>query len=202
MSKSSVVILLLSSLSFNAFTTENTIPDSWQSVEPQTIDSSYHRDFAYRHNKGFYLAASFGPQWNQSLQNPAAGAFRFGGKFSIGWIATENLAIHANVWGNFLEQSSLVAAGPGVTYFFGDSNIGLGAAIGVGQVFSTSATNMEKFRETVLAGELSLGKYWWLSEKVSLGTSLVTGMHGFTLSNASLSSVGWHAGLRLELVYN
>lgn len=202
MKKSLALLLLVSSLSLSAIANEKVAPDSWQAVDPQQVDNQYNRKFAFKHDKGFYLAMGIGPQWNQSLQNPVAGAFRFGGKFSIGFVPLYNFAVHANVWGSFLEESSLLAAGPGVTYFFGDSNVGLSAAFGVGQVFSTSMSTQEKFRETVLAGEVGLGKYWWVSENVSLGGTLVTGLHGLTLSNANVSSLGWDIGLRLELIFN
>lgn len=202
MKKILYICLTLFFLSFESFAQEQTTPDSWASLPSQPIDSRFNQNFDYKHDKGFYFSLGIGPQWNQSLKNPAAGAFRFGGKASIGFLPVENLALHANVWGNFLEEASLVAVGPGVTYFFGDSDIALGAAVGIGWVFSTPLTSDQKFRETVLATELSLGKYWWVDTDLSFGVSAVTGVSGITLSNASLSNVSWHTGLRAELVFN
>ena len=179
------------------------IPDSkfLGTLPQQKISSSYNKDFGFKHDKGFFLAASIGPQWNQSIQNPDAGAFRFGGRVALGWVAVENLAIHGGLWGAYLKEASMFAVGPGVTYFFGESNVGLGAQVGIGQV-SGEPTPGNNFRETVLAGELNIGKYWWLSKKNSLGLVLATGLYGFTLTQGATNSVGWNTGLRLEYVFN
>lgn len=165
------------------------------------MDRQYVRNFAFQHDKGFYLSMSLGPQWNQAIQNPSASGLRFGGQFGIGFVPIRNLVVHANFWGNFLEQASLLAIGPGVTCFLGDSNVALGAALGIGSVFG-EAPNNKTFRETVLTTELSAGKYWWLSRSNSLGISFVIGLYGLTLSQGSFNSVGWNTGLRLAYVFN
>lgn len=194
-----VILLLL--VHAHLFAVENPNTGSWKMVPEQRVDRQYVRNFPFQHDKGFYLSMSLGPQWNQAIQNPSASGLRFGGQLGIGFVPVRNLAVYANFWGNFLEQASLLAAGPGVTYFLGDSNVGLGAALGIGSVFG-DAPNNKTFRETVLATELSAGKYWWLSKNNSLGLTFVIGLYGLTLSQGSFNSVGWNTGLRLAYVFN
>ena len=170
-------------------------------VPEQRVDRQYIRNFPFQHDKGFYLSLSLGPQWNQSIQNPSASAVRFGGQLGIGWVPIRNLALQGNFWGNFLEQASWWAVGPGLTCFFGESNVGLGIQAGVGQVLGKTADS-KRFRETVLATELNLGKYWWISKNGSLGLVWVLGMYGFTLSQGTLNSAGWNTGLRLGYIFN
>lgn len=170
-------------------------------VPEQRVDRQYVRNFPFQHDKGFYLSLSLGPQWNQAIQNPSASGLRFGGQLGVGFVPVKNLAVHGNFWGNFLEQASVLAMGPGLTYFLGNSNVGLGAKLGIGFVFG-EAPNNKTFRETVLATELSAGKYWWLSKNNSLGLSFVVGLYGLTLSQGSFNSVGWNTGLRLGYVFN
>ncbi len=148
------------------------------------------------------MKSSPGPQWNQALRNPNHGAFRFGGKFLLGFLPTHSLAIQGGVWGNFLEEATMVAGGPGITAFFGDTNISLTANLGVGTVFNLPKEGIENFRETILAGEVSLAKLWWVSPRTSLGLSASVGGYGFTLSQRTFSSIGWYGGLRMDYVFN
>lgn len=196
------VSLLLFVVFFETFSVAQNSPPSWQDGPSQDVDSKFHRDFDYKHDQGFYFQLGFGPQWNQSLQNPTASGIRFGGNLAIGFIPVENLAIHADVWGNYLDEASVLSIGPGVTYFLGDSNVGIGGSIGIGQVFASGNVNRAAFRETVLSGEFSAGKYWWIGPKSSVGVSVNVGLYGLTLSSGDVSSTGWHSGLKLEYIFN
>lgn len=171
------------------------------SAPKQLVYSRWQKDFPFQHDKGVFFAASTGPQWVQSIQNPKAAALRFGGDLSLGWFAAENLALHVTAWGSFLEEASFVAAGPGVTGFFGD-NFSLGAALGLAQVTSTSLSKDVVFNEWVLAGQLKAGKYWWLGENTSLGISLIAGLYGLSISSGKISTVGWQIGPRIEFIFN
>lgn len=181
----------------------NEYPDSssWRMVPEQRVDRQYVRNFPFQHDKGFYLSISIGPQWNQALRNPSASALRFGGELGLGFIPARNLGALVNFWGHFLEQASVLAIGPGLIYFLGDSHVGLGAKLGIGFVFGETPNN-KNFRETILATELSAGKYWWISKNSSLGFSFVVGLYGLTLSQVHFNSVGWNTGLRLGYVFN
>lgn len=179
------------------------LPDSefLKGAPEQRIDRQYVRNFPYQHDKGFLLSIGFGPAWNQAIQNPSAAALRFGGQIGIGFVPVRNLALHANVWGNYLEQASFWGSGPGMTYFLTPSQISLGLKLGVGNVSGKTSDN-KNFRETVLVTEFCLAKYWWLSASNSLGLSWANGFYGFTLAQGSLSSMGWSTGLRIEYLYN
>ena len=176
-------------------------PEVLRHAPEQPVVRQYRRNFPYQHDKGFLLSLAFGPSWNQALQNPSASALRFSGQIGVGFVPTRNLAIHANLWGNYLEPASLWSAGPGITYFFAPSHIAMGLKLGLGNVSGKGSEN-KTFRETVLATEFSIAKYWWISGSNSLGLSWVTGFYGLTLSQGAFSSVGWSTGLRIEYVYN
>ena len=172
------------------------------SSTPQKILSRYQTDFSFHHDKGVYFTASIGPQWNHSLKNPQAKGIRFGGKVGLGWYVVDGLALYAAAWGNFLEQASLVAGGPGIAILFDGPNMGIDLSLGIGRALSVFKDKGYKdFAETVLAGNLSIAKYWWVSDKNSLGLSLNSGVHGFSLSAGKLGTFGWSAGLSLAFLF-
>lgn len=197
-------LLVFNSLNFavaeesNKSGEEFILPDS----PPQKAYRRYQTNFAYQHDRGFYLSATLGPQWNHSVKNPDAKAFRFGGKFGIGWFVADGIALHGAAWGNFLEQASLIAGGPGVTFLFDGPHIGLDLALGLGRAFNTvKKEGYENFAETVLAMNLSLSKLWWLSSSTSFGVSLMSGLHGLTITTGKFSSIGWNVGLGLSFLF-
>lgn len=170
--------------------------------QPQKVYRRYQTNFDYQHDRGFYLTATVGPQWNHSISNPDAKAFRFGGKFGLGWFVANGVALYGAVWGNFLEQATLVASGPGVAFLINGPNIGIDLSLGVGRAFSAiKKEGYEDFAETVLAANLSLAKFWWLSGSTSLGISLMSGIHGLTVTTGKFSSVGWNIGLGLAFLF-
>lgn len=68
-----------------------------------------------------------------------------------------------------MEDASLVAAGPGVGFLFDSTNIGVDLSVGVGRALNViKKPSVNDFAETVLAANLAIGKYWWLSGKTSL----------------------------------
>jgi len=120
----------------------------------------------------------------------------------LGWYVADGVALFGAAWGNFLEQASLVAGGPGVAFLFGGPNIGLDLSLGVGRVFSAvKKESYSDFAETVLAANLSVAKFWWLSGSTSLGVSLMSGVHGLTVTTGKLSTVGWNLGLGLAFLF-
>lgn len=168
---------------------------------PQKVLSRYETNFARHHDRGFYLSATLGPQWVHSIKNPEAKAVRFGGKFGLGWYVADGIALYGATWGNFLEQASLVAGGPGVAFLFDGPNMGLDFSVGVGRALMVlPKEGFEDFAETVLAGNVALGKFWWLSSNSCLGISLNAGLHGFTITEGKLSSIGWNVGLGLSFL--
>lgn len=182
----------------NKPTEEFILPDS----PPQKVYRRYRTNFAYQHDRGCYLSATLGPQWNHSLKNPDAKAFRFGGKFGLGWYVANGVALYGAAWGNFLEQATLVAGGPGVAFLFNGPNISLDLSLGIGRAFSVvKKEGFEEFAETMLAANLALAKYWWLSGSTSLGVSLMSGIHGLTVTTGKFSSVGWNVGLGLSFLF-
>jgi hypothetical protein len=171
------------------------------SSPPQTILSHYQTDFAFHHDRGFYFSAATGPQWNHSIDKPSAKGIRFGGKINAGWFVADGFPICASLWGNFLEEASMIALGPGFAYFFNTINVGIDFSVGLARAFNAlEKDEIKNFTETILATNLSIGKFWWLSEKTSLGITLSTGIHGFTLSEAKISTFGWNAGLGLAFI--
>ena len=70
-----------------------------------------------------------------------------------------------------------------MAFLFDGPNMGLDFSVGVGRVFNAMEKDGYKdFAETVLATNISFGKYWWLSGSTNLGLTIFTGLHGFTLT--------------------
>lgn len=203
--KTLLTILITLLICKAGLTEPNQIPDPeiiLPASPPQKVYTRYQTNFGYHHDRGFYLSATIGPQWNHSLNNPNAKAFRFGGKFGLGWFVADGAAIHAAAWGNFLEQATLVAGGPGVTFLFSSPNLALDFSLGIGRAFNViKKESYENFAETVLAANLALTKFWWLSSSTSLGLSWMTGIHGLTVTKGELSSIGWNVGLGLAFLF-
>ncbi len=169
---------------------------------PQKVFRRFQSDFDFHHDRGFYFSAALGPQWNHSIDKPNAKGVRFGGKANAGFFAAEGFALFGSVWGNFLESASIIAGGPGVSFLFDSTNIGVDFTLGLARAFNpVQRDNIHDFAETVLAANLALGKYWWLSGKTSLGISLASGVHGLTIAEGKLSSFGWNAGLGLTFLF-
>jgi hypothetical protein len=197
-------LLVFNSLNF-AMAEESNKPTEefiFPETPPQKVYGRYQTNFSYQHDRGFYLSATLGPQWNHSLKNPDAKAFRFGGKIGLGWFVADGIALHASTWGNFLEQSTLIAGGPGVAFLFNGLNIGLDLSLGIGRAFSAvKKEGFEEFAETVLAANLSLAKFWCLSGSANLGVSLMSGIHGLTVTTGKFSSVGFNVGIGLAFLF-
>lgn len=169
---------------------------------PQKVIERYQQNFHYRHDRGIYAAFNLGPQWNHSLKNPNAKGFRFGGKANIGYFIADGLALFVSTWGDFLEEASLLAAGPGIAFFIDSTNMSFDLAVGVGRSFNPIHDDTIKdFNETLLATTLSLGKYWWLSKNSCIGMTVSSGFHGFSIAQSNFNSVGWSAGLGLTFLY-
>jgi hypothetical protein len=168
---------------------------------PQKVYSRYQTNFAFHHDRGLYFSAALGPQWNHSIDKPKSQAIRFGGKINLGGFVASGFSLFGSVWGNFLEAASLIAVGPGMALLFDKTNIGIDFSLGLGSVMNLiERPDIKNFNETVLATNLALSKYWWLSSKTSLGISLMSGIHGFTLTEGKLGSIGWNVGLGLAFL--
>lgn len=169
---------------------------------PQKIYGRYQTNFSFHHDRGVYFTASAGPQWNHSLKNPQAKGVRFGGKLGLGWYVADQVALYGALWGNFLEEASLIAGGPGIAFLFDGPNLGIDLSLGIGRAFSPfKGDDYVIFAETVLAANLSLTKYWWVSSKTSLGLSLNSGVHGLAISKGEIGTLGWSAGLSLAFLF-
>jgi len=169
---------------------------------PQKVLNRYQTNFDYHHDRGLYISAMLGPQWNHSIDKPHVKSIRFGGKFSLGWFVADGCSLHGSVWGNFLEAASLVAGGPGVAFLFDSANMSLDFSLGIGKVFNAfKSDDINDFSESVLAAHVSVGKFWWLSGKSSLGLVLSSGVHGMSLATGTINSVGWNAGLGLAFLF-
>jgi hypothetical protein len=97
-------------------------------------------------------------------------------------VCCRRVALYGATWGNFLEQASLIAGCPGVAFLFDGPNMSLDFSFGLGRAFTAiKKDGFEDFAETVLATNVSLGKFWWLSASNSIGLLLYGGAHGFTV---------------------
>lgn len=113
----------------------------------------------------------------------------------------DGVALFASAWGNFLEAACLVAGGPGVAFLFDSTNVSIDLSFGAGRAFNMiERSDINDFSEWLLAANLSMGKFWWLSSKTSFGVLLSSGIHGLTLSKGSLNSVGWNIGLNMAFL--
>jgi hypothetical protein len=203
--KSLLAIIISLSTFFPAIAEEN-VPNTEEVIlpvsPPQKVFQRYQTDFDYHHDRGFYLSASLGPQWNHSIEKPNAKGVRFGGKFNAGWFVADGFSLFASVWGNFLEAASIIAGGPGVAFLFDSTNIGIDFSVGIGKAFNAiKREDVNDFSESVLAAHLSIGKYWWLSGKTSMGVTLSSGIHGMSLSEGAINSFGWNAGFGLAFLF-
>lgn len=193
------IFMLLAFVSWPVFSEQKDRP--WENAPPQPIYTRFQRNMPYQHDRGFFFATSLGPAWVQSIQNPAVSGVRFFGDVSIGGLPCENLAVHASLWGSFLTEASVIMAGLGLTGFIGD-NWALSFSAGVGQVIGIETEQFSSFRESLLGLQIKAAKYWWVGPNTSLGVSLAAEAHGFSFLLGELSSIGFSAGPRLELVYN
>lgn len=171
------------------------------SSPPQKILPRYQSDFSFHHDRGIYFLTALGPQWNHSLDKPNAKGIRFGGKINAGWFVADGFPLFLSLWGNFLESASLIAVGPGLAVLFDSTNISIDFSFGLGRVFNViEKAEIKDFAESVLSANLSIGKYWWLSGKTSMGINLSSGVHGLTISQGKLSSFGFNAGLGIAFL--
>lgn len=173
----------------------------WEQAPPQPVYSRFQRNMGYQHDRGFFFEASVGPAWVQSFQNPVANGVRFSGDISMGGLPWEDIALHGTLWGAYLAESSVILVGPGLTGFLAN-NWALSASIGVGYVFSGGTDQLPAFRESILGLQIKGAKYWWVSSNLSMGVSLAAELHGFSFLQGEISSVGFSAGPRFELVFN
>lgn len=166
----------------------------------QPVYSQFQRNMPYQHDRGFFLSGSVSPAWVFGLNNPKTQAIRAAGDLSIGWMPWEKIALHLDIWGTIFEESSLVAAGPGATFFLPD-DWALSLSIGIGQAFSFQ-DGTDNFSESIFAGRVKAAKYWWVSPNLSIGPSLALGFHGFSFRQGAMSNVGGDMTLGLEILFN
>ena len=187
-------------LSQTAFSVEIPNRDQLDQTPPQPVFSQFQRNMPFQHDQGFYLGGSIGPAWVFGLNNPKSQAIRAAGDISIGWMPWNKIALHLDVWGTIFEESSLVAVGPGATFFLPE-DWAISFALGLGQAFSFQ-DGKDNFSESVLAGRIKAAKYWWITPDLSIGPSVAVGFHGFSFRQGAISNVGGDITLGLDILFN
>jgi hypothetical protein len=166
------------------------------------------------HADGFFLRMAAGFGYAQSKNDGFP--LEFTGApaeldIAIGAVVTENLAIHATLFGWLISDpdvdgvlgsgtasgdADMTAFGVGVTYYFMPVNIYLSASLGAGSFSATG--DIEGESDSGLAGQLTAGKEWWVSNRWGLG---VSGVFGFFTLPESTSSENWK-GYNLAIMFS
>jgi hypothetical protein len=153
----------------------------------------------YHQHKGFYLSASFGPNF-AGIKDEVVGDYNYdfngtGAQFDlkIGGAIKENLILHATIIANSMTGPKITSNGSsqntsnnlalgeamfgvGITYYVMPSNIFLSSSVGLGNF-----TLIDNDKKTTVSSDrgfsmqLKVGKEWWVSRKWGLGVALTYG---------------------------
>jgi hypothetical protein len=129
------------------------------------------------------------------------------GALAVGWLPFERLALHAGATGWRERKRTLITPTLGLTYFFADTHVYGSLSAGPTLVWDQRAVDQQLADSNnpagiAMAGELAIGKLWWVERRWSMGLSLAGGLHGSDLDGDGTTFGGWRAGLRLEVLFN
>lgn len=175
-----------------------------------------------RTHDGFFLRLSAGGGTaNTEIDIPGAKTKLNGGtgdvNFAIGAVVANNLALHATVFGWLVSDPDaevdslgsgtadgdldLTAFGAGLTYYFMPANIYISGSVGAGKLsFDSPVGDFESDRG--LAGELTVGKEWWIGGGWGLGLSGSFGFHSIPDGDVDENWTGNSSALRLSATMN
>jgi hypothetical protein len=177
-----------------------------------------------REHDGFFLRLSAGAAWAKTeihdepsgdtikLDGPAAGA-----NFAIGGVVATNLAIHGTFFGwvisdpdagvtgfsEFELNGELVVSGigGGITYYFMPENFYLSASAGAATL-SLENGNASVESDTGIAGDVTLGREWWVGDSWGLGFAIGLSLHSIPDGGIDESWTGMGLALRFSATLN
>lgn len=181
----------------------------------------------FDHDSGFFLRLTFGAGMASSQASQAGYLRAFDGlavdgALSLGAIVAPNLALHGTFFGwnvlepyfeyrdggdtasGYLGETTLAMAafGPGLTYYFMPYNAYISGSLGLGGL-SLSEEDGATFRaRRGVAGELLVGKEWFVGAQVGLGLAGAFTAHRIPDRMAGVTFSGYSLGLRFSFTFN
>jgi hypothetical protein len=210
--KAWLVKLTLATLLLPAAVTAQERPNDWEgdSVDRrQPVAKRYRSNLGRTHDRGALVRVNLGTTYNDSgasglLPNSS---MALDGALAIGWLPVEQVAMHVGASGWLVVDRQFLSPQIGATYFFKEGHIYGGLQVGPAFIWDRRAaeqslTEGERPAGVAFAGELAVGKLWWVGRRWSMGAALTGGLHGGDLDGDGTVWRGWRAGLRLELLFN
>jgi hypothetical protein len=138
---------------------------------------------------------------------------------AIGGVIAKNLAIHGTffswsmtdpdteevfegIFGDEVHRSlDMFAYGGGVTYYFMPVNIYLSGSVGAATL-TLETDEGEADSDTGIAGDLALGKEWWVGDSWGLGVAGAMGLHSIPAGEIDENWSGMSFALRFSATFN
>ncbi|MCP4548101.1 MAG: hypothetical protein GY835_16680 [bacterium] len=171
----------------------------------------------HSHDSGFFMRLSAGIGQAETANDVMAANFKMSGlsgdiNLAFGFIVVENLALHASLhgWtisdpdvkfggleGEAIGDLTLNSLGGGFTYYIMPSNLYISASLGIGTLDFNNAET-----DNGLAGDLTLGKEWWKSDRWGIGLAGCLGYHSVPDGDAPDDWTGLSFGIRFTATLN
>lgn len=147
---------------------------------PRRATTPQHQGLLLRLDGGLgYFAASPSKQDDLTLHGPVVAlGLSLGGSLSPNWALAGRLWLLAAPsptvsygsisYNNSSSSAALGAIGPELTYYFTPSNLYLSAALGLSRLTFT-VEDTTSSTQVGVAGQLSVGKEWWVGRRWGLG---------------------------------
>lgn len=174
-----------------------------ESVQPrQPIYERFQANLSRNHDRGGLVRVELGAAYASQGESSATDVAGVGiiGQLAVGWLPWRQTAVHLTTWGLLGRQILTVAAGPGVTYWFGDGTGGLFASMSIG--VATLSDRDQIPDQYALATEMELGISSWTGAFSSMGVSIVGAAEGVNLDGDAYRPEGWRIGLRGGVIFN
>jgi hypothetical protein len=140
--------------------------------------------------------------------------------FAVGGVIAKNLAIHGTFFSWYVEDPDaefeggviegegevdgdldMFAWGGGLTYYFMPVNIYVSASVGAATL-SLETDDAEVDSDTGIAGDLTLGKEWWVGNSWGLGVAGAMGLHSIPDDEIDESWSGMSFAVRFSATFN
>jgi hypothetical protein len=169
------------------------------------------------HSGGFFLRLAAGGGVAETKNDGLPLKFSGSGvelDLAIGAVVTENLALHATIFGWLISDPDveggvtgtasgdvdMTAFGGGITYYFMPVNIYLSGSVGFGSLSGGGDISGES--DSGLAGMVTAGKEWWVGNSWGLGIAGVFGFLSFPEPDISENWSGWNLAIMFSATFN
>jgi hypothetical protein len=178
-----------------------------------------------REHDRFFLRLSAGGGYAESELEDGEGQIELSGasgdfNFAVGGVIANNLAIHGTFFSTFLDDPDaefsggglegegeldgsvdMFAYGGGLTYYFMPVNIYVSGSIGAATL--TLDTDEGEFEsDTGIAGDLTIGKEWWVGDSWGLGVAGAFGLHSIPDGEIDENWSGMSFAVRFSATFN